>query len=130
HVPRTIAVINSPHHEQLFDLLGVDVTVSSTQTILAQIQEELPERAPVHVLALRGNREVIEVEVPPESRVVGKALEELDLPPDTTITAVINQDGLLKPLHADTVLESNDEVVALTTADNAESLLEELTREA
>ena len=43
NVGRTISVVNNPENEALFNLLGIDLTVSSTQVILSDIEEELPE---------------------------------------------------------------------------------------
>jgi trk system potassium uptake protein TrkA len=129
HVKRTIALVNDTQNEALLRLLGVDVAVSSTQAILAQIEEELPDRPPVRVMPVRGGREVLSVEIPPEAAAARKTLEELDLPEDTTISAIVSRDGFLKPLVPNTTLEAYDEVVALTTADSAEALLELLARE-
>ncbi|MBI4233367.1 MAG: NAD-binding protein [Chloroflexi bacterium] len=129
-VGRTIALVNNPQNEPLFRLLGVDVAVASTQIILAEIEEELPARPPIHVLPVRGNREFIGVEIPADSAVVGQTLGEVELPPDTQVSAIINREGHLKPVSENTLLEAYDELVALTTADSAEALLEALTREA
>jgi len=129
-VGRTIALANDPGHEALFDALGVDVTVSTTQVVLAEVQEELPERAIVRVMVLRSNIEVLSVEVPDGAQSIGKTLGEITLPEDTKITAVINQDGFPKAVSDETVLDANDQVVALIAADDAEALLEALTREA
>ncbi len=41
-VPRTVARSSNPKNEQLFRMLGVDVTVSSTNVILENIQQEVP----------------------------------------------------------------------------------------
>jgi Trk K+ transport system NAD-binding subunit len=63
------------------------------------------------------------------SAVVGKKLSAIQLPPETSIVAVVSRDGTLKPLDDDTMLEAHDEVVALTIADQAEALLEILSSE-
>jgi trk system potassium uptake protein TrkA len=128
-VGRTISLINNPENEALFTLLGVDVTVRRTQMLLAAIEEEIPARAQVHVLPVRGDREAVEVEIPPASAVVGKALGAVHLPPQTTVVAVIGRDGQMKPLSDDTVIEVHDAVVALTSAEQGEALLEALTAE-
>ncbi|MSQ11438.1 MAG: TrkA family potassium uptake protein [Dehalococcoidia bacterium] len=128
-VRRTIALINDPGNERLFDQLGVDVTVSTTRVILAGVQEELPEGVVVHVMALQGNREVLGVEIPSDAQSVGKTLKEIPLPGETVVTAVISQDGYVKPVRPDTVLDAHDQVVAMTTSDDAERVLEAFTRE-
>ena len=41
-VPRTIARINNPKNELLFKKRGIETTISATQAVLAQIEQELP----------------------------------------------------------------------------------------
>ena len=128
NVRRTIAVINNPENEILFNLLGIDLTVSSTQVIMTSIEEELPE-APIHVLPLRGNHEVVRIEIPAESIAASQPFEGITLPPGTRILALISRDGHLKSLNGATTIEAYDEVVALAAADSTEALREALTSE-
>lgn len=127
NVGRTIARFTDPENEALFQILGVDVVVSSTQIILAGIEEELPVGVHAHHLPVRGNREIIRVEIPPRSLLVDNILQSDWLPTDTIVTAVIDREGQLKPLDA--IIESHDEVIAMTTSDNTEALREILTGE-
>ncbi len=39
HVPRTIARINNPKNENIFERLGIDKTVSTTKLVLAAIEQ-------------------------------------------------------------------------------------------
>ena len=129
-VYRTVALINNPQNEVLFRLLGVDITVSSTRIILTQIEEELPARVQFNLLPVRGNREMVRVEVPPGADIVDKPLHGVLLPAGTLVTAVISRDGRLKSLNGETTIEAHDEVIALTVAENAEALRETMTGEA
>ncbi len=130
NVDRTVALINNPENEVLFRLLGIDITVSSTQIIMSQIEEELPVRVQFNLLSVRGNREMVRVEVPPGADVVDKPLQGVVLPAGTSVTALISRDGRLKTLNGETTIEAHDEVIALTSADNAGALLETITGEA
>ena len=129
NVDRIVALINNPENEVLFRLLGIDITVSSTQIIMAQIEEELPARVQFNLLSVRGNREIVRVEVPPGADVVDKPLHGVVLPSETSVTALISRDGRLKTLNGETTIEAHDEVIALTSADNAGALLETITGE-
>src|ERR687898_1194129 len=53
HVERTIARVNNPKNEQLFRMLGIDVTVSQTNLILHLIEQSIPEHSFVHLMSLR-----------------------------------------------------------------------------
>lgn len=128
-VGRTISFVNNPENETLFNVLGVDVTVKRTQMLLSAIEEEIPARSQVHVLPVRGDREAVEVDIPPASAAVGRSLGEVRLPPETTVVAIIGRDGQMKPLADDTVIDMHDAVVALTSAEQGEALLEALTAE-
>lgn len=126
NVPKTMTLINSPEDERLFEILGVDVVLSSTQLLLGAIEEELPAHAKAHVLPVQGNREAATIAVPQGSPIIGKRLGAIQLPPETSIVAVVSRDGELKQLDDDTEVELHDEIVAITVADQAEALLEAL----
>src|SRR5205807_9340073 len=73
NVARTIARLNNPKHEVLFQKLGIDVTVSPTKAILSLIESELPGTHFINVVTLkRAGLEVVEMTLPPTSPVVGR----------------------------------------------------------
>ena len=41
NVERTIALVNIPDHERLFDMLGIGVSINATELVLNKVQEEL-----------------------------------------------------------------------------------------
>jgi len=81
NVPRAIARITNPRNETLFKMLGVDATVSSTNLILAHIEQELPSHPLIPLLKLQsGTLEVVEVKIPSGSAVVGKRIGDFRMP--------------------------------------------------
>jgi len=52
-VPRTVARINNPRNEFIFEQLGIDATVSATQVILSVVQQSIPDHPFVHLLTLQ-----------------------------------------------------------------------------
>jgi trk system potassium uptake protein TrkA len=122
NVPRTIARINNPQNENIFKKLGTDVTVSSTNLILEHIEEEVPTHPLVHLLTLKGgNLEIVEIKVAPDSPVVGKRMKDIAFPPDSVICLVIGKWGAHVPT-GDTMLEAEDQVVAVTKPEAEERL--------
>lgn len=115
HVPRTIARISNPKNEAIFTKMGIDITVSTTNLILEYFEHELPTRSLVHLMRLKqGGLEIVSLKIPPDAAVVGKTLREITLPPDSVLSMVINKDsGPIVP-SGDTVLQAEDEVVAVT----------------
>ncbi len=126
-VPRTIARVNDPKHEQIFKKLGIDCPVSVTNVILEHIEEKLPTHPLIHLLSMGEEKmEVVEIKVLEGSKSVGKAVKDLTLPADS-IMALLIRNGQ-KPIvpTADTVLKVNDRIIALTTTDSEEALKAEL----
>jgi trk system potassium uptake protein TrkA len=126
-VKRTVSRINNPKNERIFKLLGIDNTVSVTDLILAQITREIPAHSLVHLLTLKDvGVSFVEAKVPEDSPAVGKRLRELGIPEDCVIPFIIRDGKGIVP-HGETVLMSNDELVAVTSVQD-EDILERLLR--
>ncbi len=123
NVPRTIARITNPKNETIFEMLGIDATVSSTNLILAHIEQELPSHPLIPLLKLKsGTFEVVEVKIPPGSEVVGRKIGSFRLPKGSAVLLVIGKDKGPQIPTEETVLEAEDEVVAITSAENEEAM--------
>lgn len=123
NVPRTIARITNPKNETIFEMLGIDATVSSTNLILAHIEQELPSHPLIPLLKLRsGTFEVVEVKIPPGSEVVGRKIGSFRLPKGSAVLLVIGKDKGPQIPTEETVLEAEDEVVVITSAENEEAM--------
>jgi len=123
NVPRTIARINNPKNENIFRKLGIDVTVSSTELILSQIEQLIPAQSLVHLLTLRNvGVSFVELEIPPDSPALGRPLRELGIPDDSILSLVIRGgDEAIIP-YGDTILEPGDQVIAVTSKASEETL--------
>jgi len=116
NVPRTVARINNPRNEFIFTELGIDATVSATQIILSVIQQEIPEHPLVHLRTLQeGGVEILQLQLTEDSPAIGKSLGELNLPEDTAIPLLMRR-GKPVVVHADTVFESEDKLIAIAAA--------------
>lgn len=127
-VPRTIARINNPKNEAIFKTLGIDITISATQVIMEHIQQEFPDHPPIHLMTLRNRGlEVVEVRIPANARIVGHKIKDIPLPPESVLSLVISdRRGPIVP-NGDTVIEAEDEVVAVTRVDQEQNLRRTLT---
>lgn len=122
NVPRTVARINDPRNEQIFQQLGIDATVSSTNIIYHLIEQEIETSEVIPLAALRrGNIEIVDVELTTRSPVIGKQIRDLDLPPNTHIVCILRQDNAILP-QPDTTLQVDDSVIALVSAQNERQL--------
>lgn len=123
HVPRTIARLRNPQREKLFKMLGVDVTVSSTQIILEAIEEEVPTHPLTHLLTIREEgMEIVDIKISPKSVAMGKSLKELSLPRESNLVLIIPRERKPFVPAADTIFEAGDRIIALTTAESEEAL--------
>ena len=122
NVPRVVARINNPKNEQIFRLLGIDATVSSTDLILSVIEQEIPEQALVPLLRLRhADVEVIDITLPKDSSLNGVALRDVRLPPESLVAFVIRGGESIFP-SGGTTLQAGDEILALTRPKHEEEL--------
>lgn len=123
NVPRTIARVRNPKNEALFKKLGVDVTVSATSIILEAIEQEVPTHPLTHLLTLRDRGLVIvDVKVAPESSTVGKPIKDLALPAGSVLCLIIRKARRpIVPTNS-TILQSGDQVIAVTAPENEEVL--------
>jgi trk system potassium uptake protein TrkA len=121
-VGRTIARLNNPKHEALFQKLGIDVTVSPTKAILSLIESELPGQRFVQLMTLKkAGLEILEMSIPPLSPVIGKELSQINLPRRCNLTLILRDNEPIFPT-ATTVLQANDDIYALVTREAEEEL--------
>ncbi len=121
--PRTVARINNPKNSDIFKRLGIDTTVSATDVILAQIEQELPSHPLIPLMAIKGGGlEIVEVKIPPRSSVVGRRIRDLLLPQQSLVTLIISEDGVPKAPDGDIIIRAGDEIVAVTRREHEDSL--------
>lgn len=121
-VSRTIARVNNPKNEQLFRLLGVDVTVSQTNFILNLIGQAIPERSFIHLMNLRyAGLAIVEASITERSPVANHMISEIDLPVSCAIAAIARGNRVIVP-ESDTVIEVGDEIIAVTHLSQEEEL--------
>lgn len=121
-VGRTIARVNNPKHTELFQKLGIDVTVSPTRTILSLIESELPSSRFVQLMMLKkAGLEIVELRVPTGSPMAGRLLREVNLPRSSNIALILREQEYIFPA-ADTRILANDDIFALVSHEGEEEL--------
>ncbi|SHO52746.1 potassium channel family protein [Desulfopila aestuarii] len=127
HVPLVVARINNPQNGWLFTKdMGVDVAVDQAEIISRLVQEEITLGEMVTLLKMRrGRLTLTEQRIAPSSWAVGKKVSELQLPDGIVLVAIFRPGEVLVP-RGNTVLEAEDEVLALANAGLETSLIEKL----
>jgi trk system potassium uptake protein TrkA len=124
HVERTIARVNNPKNEQLFRMLGIDVTVSQTNHIMHLIEQSIPEHSFVHLLSLRhADLAIVDAKVGKESPSSHSKVGEINLPPNCIIAAISRGPELIIPTPT-TELLPGDDVIAIAHRDQEDALRE------
>jgi trk system potassium uptake protein TrkA len=86
------------------------------------VEEAFTVGAFIRLLSFDGGRaRLAEVRLPADSPVDGKTIEELGVPRDATIVAVLRNERLIVP-RGDTMLRAGDEVVVLVTAESEDAV--------
>jgi trk system potassium uptake protein TrkA len=122
-VPRVVARVNHPKNEWLFDSSwGVDVSVSTPRIISAIVEEAVSVGDVVRLFSLqKGEASLVEITLPEDAKCVGQTVEEVTLPENATLAAIVRDGQVITP-HAHDVFSAGDELLFVATAE-AEQLL-------
>ncbi|MBR5485371.1 MAG: NAD-binding protein [Oscillospiraceae bacterium] len=113
NVPKTVARVNNPKNAQIMKKLGVDIPVSTTDSISHLLEREIDTSAMKQLLSLnRGEAAVYEIEVPKNYKMSGIRLMELRLPEESVI-ASITRDGQLIIPRGNTQIIGGDKLLII-----------------
>jgi trk system potassium uptake protein TrkA len=111
---KVMALINNPAYVDLVQGGEIDIAISPQQATIGSLLAHVRRGDVVNVHSLRrGAAEAMEAIAhgdPASSRVVGRAIEDIDLPEGTTIGAIVRDDKVLIA-HDNTVVEPDDHVI-------------------
>lgn len=113
-VRRVIARINNPKNAWLFTPdMGVDVAINQSDLMAKLIVEEMSLGDMMTLVKLRkGEVSIVEEKIEPGAPAAGQAIKNVPLPSGCTLAAVIRKGEVITP-RGDTLLQPNDEVVAV-----------------
>jgi trk system potassium uptake protein len=117
-VPRTIALVNDPDNEAIFQRLGISIAFSATRIIGSIIDQETDFEDITALMPLaRGRINVTDVHIPADSPAIGKSLQELDLNENSLVACIIRNDEVIVP-RGPTRLEVDDHLVLISQPEN------------
>ena len=111
-VRRVVARVNDPRNEWLFtEAWGVDVAVSTPRMLAAMVEEAVSVGDLVRLLTLRqGKANLVEVTLPADTSLAGRAVREVTLPADAALVAILRGGRVIVP-QSDDALEPGDEML-------------------
>ncbi len=111
---KVMALINRASYVDLVESGTIDVAISPQQATIGSLLTHVRRGDVVNVHSLRrGAAEAIEAVAHGDkssSKVVGRMVEEINLPPGATIGAIVRGDRVLMP-HHDTMVEAEDHLI-------------------
>lgn len=122
-VPRTVARVNNPNNEWMFDeAWGVDVAVSTPRLMTALVEEAVSVGDLVRIFTFQqGHANMVELTLPGDSPLAGTRLGDISWPGDTVLVGIIRAERPIPPSRDDT-LEANDELMFITVPDSEDEL--------
>ncbi len=115
---RVVALINRKSYVDLLQSGEIDIAISPAQATIGTLLAHVRRGDVVAVHSLRrGAAEALEAVAHGDRescRLTGRRIEEIDLPPGTTIGAVVRGDEVIMA-HHDTMIEAEDHVIVFVT---------------
>jgi trk system potassium uptake protein TrkA len=122
-VPRTVARVNNPKNEWMFDeAWGVDVNVSTPRIMSALVEEAVTVGDLVRLFTFRqGNANLVEMTLPDGSPYVGKPSGLIPFPENVALVTIL-RDGQVYTPDPEQPVEAGDELLFVCQADVEEEL--------
>lgn len=117
-VPRTIALVNDPDNEDIFQRLGVTVAFSASRIIGSLIEQETDFDNITTLMPLaRGRINITDVRIDADSPSVGKTLTELNLNEDSLIACILRDNDVIVPRGGVTI-QAHDHLILIVHPHN------------
>ncbi len=118
-IPRTVARVNNPKNEWMFDeSWGVDVAVSTPRQMTALVEEAVSVGDLVRIFEFQqGSASMAGITLPADNPNVGRRVGDIHFPEDTLLVGIIRDARPIGPT-ADDSLEAHDELLFLTTTES------------
>lgn len=115
---KVLSLINRAAYVDLVESGSIDIALSPQQATIGSLLAHIRRGDIVAVHSLRrGAAEALEAVAHGDkssSMVVGRRIDEIDLPPSTSIGAIVRKDEVII-VHRDTVIEAEDHVILFLT---------------
>jgi trk system potassium uptake protein TrkA len=123
-VKRTVALVQKPDYVSLYQHLGIDTAVSPRLLCANHILAFVRSRSVSTITTIEeGKAEVLEIEVQPGSKLVGKQLKAAGFPRGCVVGAITREDGEVLIPGGDDEIQSLDQLVIFVLAGVVDSVM-------
>ena len=111
---RCVALVHKPDYTAVCERLGIDVTISPRLAVAKQVLKYVREGEVISISRiLDGAGEFLEFLVPPDARITGVPLRDVNFPRGAVVCAGLGKEGTFVP-RGDHHLSAGDRVVVFT----------------
>ncbi len=126
-VPRTIALVNDPTHQEFFEQMGISVAFSATQILANLIAKRTDFEDIASFFAVNdGQVGITEIILDEDSPAINTTLQDLPLPEGALIGCIIRQDRAFVP-RGWNQLQIGDRLILISQPEHYQSLIATLT---
>lgn len=119
---RAVTLINRSSYNPLISSLGVDVIVNPREITVSSILQHIRSGRIRNVHAVcNGAAEILEAEAIDSSPIVGKSIENLHLPENSKIGALLRDEQVIIP-NESTIIKAGDRIIVLCHADQVKEI--------
>lgn len=114
HVPKTVSRVNNPKNAEVMKKLGVDIPISSTDSIARLLEREVDASMIRQLITLnRGEASINEINIPKHFKYEGMKLLEIPLPQECVVVSIVRDGSFIIP-RGKTRIMSGDVVVIVS----------------
>ena len=115
---RAAVITNDPDYLPILDSIGMDVTINPRLITVSEILKHLRKGQVVNLYKLiEGEAEVLEIVISAESAAAGRLINQLHMPEQSIIGAVVRVDGEMVVPGGPTEILEGDTVIVVTLPD-------------
>jgi trk system potassium uptake protein TrkA len=117
---RSICLINKGRsYLPLISSLGIDVDVNPRETTVSTILQHIRKGKVKAAHSLySGSMEIVETTAEPSSTIIGRSINDLELPNDVKVSAIINKEGRIFSPDGATLIKEGDSLLIICKTDS------------
>lgn len=120
-VKKTIAKVNNPKNAEVLKLLGIDIVISATESIIRLLEHEVDLSAVKELIPVGEDASLLEITLPQDYKLDGTQLMKLQLPQNCNIVCIKRGGRTIIP-RGKTTLKSGDVMLVVTLGEEEKEL--------
>ena len=124
NIKKTVSKVKNPKNVELFKKLGIDSVISSTYLMAQSILNESSVENIIKTLSIEDEKIVmLEVPIKKDFAIVDKQIMDIEFPKNMNISCIFRDPHVIIP-NGRTIIQSDDNLIIVTTPDEQDELIE------